>query len=88
MTIEVSAIITLLVMVVTLAALRDNRHCPDAILGCLPGHQPPAKRGVITFATLYVVAVGLYEIGAIQWLAHRLYGQTTRLSQAQPQLHV
>lgn len=42
-----------------------------------------ANPGVMTIATLYVVAAGLKETGAIQWLAHRLLGQPKRLRQAQ-----
>ncbi|WP_280571302.1 SLC13 family permease, partial [Chromohalobacter sp. 296-RDG] len=42
-----------------------------------------ANPGVMTIATLYVVAAGLKETGAIQWIAHRLLGQPKRLRQAQ-----
>lgn len=93
---EVAAIFTLLVVVATLAALAFTRIAPDAILmsalGCLvisgtltPGQalQGFSNPGVITIATLYVVAAGLKETGAIQWLAHRLLGQPSQLRQAQ-----
>ncbi|MDR5875994.1 SLC13 family permease [Vreelandella gomseomensis] len=93
---EIAAIFTLLVVVATLAALALTRIAPDAILmsalgglvisGTLtPGQalQGFSNPGVITIATLYVVAAGLKETGAIQWLAHRLLGQPSRLRQAQ-----
>ncbi|OJA07260.1 SLC13 family permease [Halomonas sp. QHL1] len=93
---EVAAIFALLVVVATLAALALTRIAPDAILmaalGCLviSGTLTPSQAlqgfsnpGVITIATLYVVAAGLKETGAIQWLAHRLLGQPTQLRQAQ-----
>ncbi|MCO7246817.1 SLC13 family permease [Halomonas sp. Mc5H-6] len=93
---EVAAIFTLMVVVATLAALALTRIAPDAILmaalGCLviSGTLSPAQAlqgfsnpGVITIATLYVVAAGLKETGAIQWLAHLLLGQPSKLRQAQ-----
>lgn len=39
--------------------------------GALAGFSNP---GVITIATLYVVAAGLKETGAVQWIARRLLG--------------
>tara|TARA_R110000823_G_scaffold309872_2_gene434441 strand:- start:297 stop:2063 length:1767 start_codon:yes stop_codon:yes gene_type:complete len=49
---------------------------PEALAGF-------ANPGVITVATLYVVAAGLKETGAVQWIARRLLGdpQTARGAQ-------
>jgi di/tricarboxylate transporter len=38
--------------------------------------------GLMTIATLHVVAAGLKETGVIQWGAHTLLGQPKRLRQA------
>ncbi|WP_111495795.1 SLC13 family permease [Marinobacter bohaiensis] len=42
-----------------------------------------ANPGVITIATLYVVAAGLKETGAVQWIARRLLGHPNTLHRAQ-----
>ncbi|MDN3522107.1 SLC13 family permease [Halomonas ramblicola] len=91
-----AAILTLLTIVLTLATLAATRLAPDVVLmGALAflvisGILAPAQAlvgfsnpGVMTIATLYVVAAGLKETGAVQWLAHRLLGQPRRLRQAQ-----
>ncbi|UYG06040.1 SLC13 family permease [Halomonas sp. M4R1S46] len=79
-----------------LATLAFSRIAPDVILvGALAflmvvGVLTPAEAltgfsnpGVMTIATLYVVAAGLKETGAVQWLAHRMLGQPQRLRLAQ-----
>ncbi|WP_136246806.1 SLC13 family permease [Halomonas borealis] len=93
---EPTAIVTLLTILLTLVTLAATRISPDVILmGALAvlvvsGILTPSEAlvgfsnpGVMTIATLYVVAGGLKETGAIQWLAHRLLGQPERLQQAQ-----
>lgn len=90
------AIFTLGIVVSVLSALAMSRVAPDTILmaalavliisGILtPGEALSgfANPGVMTIAVLYVVAAGLKETGAIQWLAHRMLGQPQRLRQAQ-----
>ncbi|MBD3897773.1 SLC13 family permease [Halomonas sp. ML-15] len=93
---EISAVITLVTVVAVLGTLALTRIAPDIILmaalgfliisgilapgDALVGFSNP---GVMTIAVLYVVAAGLKETGAIQWIAHRLLGQPTRLRQAQ-----
>lgn len=92
----VAALITLVLIVAVLATLALTRVAPDVILMAalaflvISGILTPsealagfANPGVMTIATLYVVAAGLKETGAIQWLAHRLLGQPRRLRQAQ-----
>ena len=49
---------------------------PEALAGF-------ANPGVITIATLYVVAAGLKETGAVQWVASRLLGQPQSVRRAQ-----
>ncbi|WP_280564844.1 SLC13 family permease [Chromohalobacter sp. 48-RD10] len=93
---EWSAFLTLAIVLSVLATLVITRIAPDVVLmGALAflvvsGILTPsealagfANPGVMTIATLYVVAAGLKETGAIQWLAHRLLGQPRRLRQAQ-----
>ncbi|MCO7214892.1 SLC13 family permease [Halomonas sp. OfavH-34-E] len=93
---EPSALLTLFTILFTLVLLAATRISPDVVLmGALSvlvvsGVLAPADAlagfsnpGVMTIATLYVVAAGLKETGAIQWLAHRLLGQPKRLKQAQ-----
>ncbi|WP_136068755.1 SLC13 family permease [Modicisalibacter radicis] len=90
------AITTLALIVAVLSALALTRIAPDVILmaaltflvvaGILsPGEALAgfSNPGVMTIATLYVVAAGLKETGAIQWIAHALLGQPKRLRQAQ-----
>ncbi|KTG27145.1 potassium transporter TrkA [Idiomarina sp. WRN-38] len=49
---------------------------PEALAGF-------ANPGVMTIATLYIVAAALKETGAVQWLARTLLGQPRGLSEAQ-----
>lgn len=90
------ALTTLALIVAVLIALALTRIAPDVILmaalaflvvvGILsPGEALAgfSNPGVMTIATLYVVAAGLKETGAIQWIAHTLLGQPKRLRQAQ-----
>ncbi|MCK0743672.1 SLC13 family permease [Chromohalobacter nigrandesensis] len=90
------AYLTLATVLSVLATLVATRIAPDVVLmGALaflvisgiltPGEALAgfANPGVMTIATLYVVAAGLKETGAIQWIAHRLLGQPKRLRQAQ-----
>lgn len=90
------AILTLLVIASVLGMLAMTRVAPDMILmaalaflvvsGIL---TPPealagfANPGVMTIATLYIVAAALKETGAVQWLARILLGQPRSLSEAQ-----
>ncbi len=93
---EPAAILTLSTVLLTLIMLAATRISPDVVLmGALavlvvagiltPGEALAgfSNPGVMTIATLYLVAAGLKETGAIQWLAHRLLGQPERLKQAQ-----
>ncbi|WP_251976417.1 SLC13 family permease [Salinicola avicenniae] len=90
------AIVTLVLIVSVLGTLAFSRIAPDVILmaalaflvvsGILtPGEalEGFANPGVMTIATLYVVAAGLKETGAIQWIARRLLGSPGQLRQAQ-----
>lgn len=93
---ELDAVLTLAVIVAVLATLALTRIAADVILmtaltflvisriltpqEALAGF---ANTGVMTIATLYVVAAGLKETGAVRWLAHRLLGQPTNVKQAQ-----
>ncbi|CAO1661601.1 Potassium transporter TrkA [Halomonas sp. NYA30] len=90
------AILTLVVIASVLGTLAMTRIAPDMILmaalaflvvsGIL---SPPealagfANPGVMTIATLYIVAAALKETGAVQWLARILLGQPRSLSEAQ-----
>ena len=92
----IEAILTLLVIASVLGMLALTRVAPDMILmaalaflvvsGIL---TPPealagfANPGVMTIATLYIVAAALKETGAVQWLARTLLGQPRGLSEAQ-----
>lgn len=84
------AILTLAVVGCVLLSLATTRVPADLILMAalaflvIAGILTPelalsgfANTGVITIATLYVVAAGLKETGAVQWLAHRMLGQPT-----------
>ncbi len=78
---------TLLTLLFVLGVLVFSRVAADLVLmaalslllisgvvspgGALAGFSNP---GVITIATLYVVAAGLKETGAVQWIARRLLG--------------
>lgn len=90
------ALFTLGIVVSVLFSLAISRVAPDTILMAalavlmISGILTPGEAlagfgnpGVMTIAVLYVVAAGLKETGAIQWLAHRLLGQPQRLRQAQ-----
>nr|WP_299379314.1 SLC13 family permease [uncultured Halomonas sp.] len=93
---NVHALMTLAVIVVVLATLALTRIAADVIMmaalaflvifGILgPGEALAgfANPGVMTIATLYIVAAGLKETGSIQWIAHRLLGQPHHIKQAQ-----
>lgn len=93
------AIFTLLLVFSVLIILATTRISADIILmgalGCLlvSGILTPsqafagfANTGVITIALLYVVAAGLKETGAIQYIAHRLLGQPKTVRQGQARL--
>ena len=93
------AVFTLALLVGVLGALIITRVSADLILmGSLvilviTGILSPtsalagfANPGVITIATLYVVAAGLKETGAVQWIARRLLGHPKTSSGAQARL--
>lgn len=84
---EWQGIVTLLTLFSVLSALALTRVSADLILmaalafSLISGILGPAEAlagfgnpGVITIATLYVVAAGLKETGAVQWIARRLLG--------------
>ncbi|QSP94463.1 SLC13 family permease [Marinobacter salinisoli] len=84
---EWDAIFTLIVLGAVLATLVFTRIAADlALMAALTvllvfGVLPPASAlsgfanpGVITIATLYIVASGLKETGAVQWIARMLLG--------------
>lgn len=81
------AILTLISLGAVLGTLVMTRVSPDLVLmsalafllvtGILEPVQALAgfgNPGVITIATLYVVAAGLKETGAVQWIARRMLG--------------
>ncbi|WP_336367010.1 SLC13 family permease [Marinobacter sp. C2H3] len=91
-----SALITLVMLGSVLAALVFTRLSADLVLMSalallvlsgvlLPGQalEGFANPGVITIATLYVVAAGLKETGAVQWIARRLLGHPQSIRGAQ-----
>jgi len=93
------AVFTLGLLVVVLGSLVLTRVSADLILmGSLitlviTGVLTPASAltgfanpGVITIATLYVVAAGLKETGAVQWIARRLLGHPKTPAGAQARL--
>lgn len=93
---EFDAFLTLAVIAAVLGCLALTRIAADVILmaalaflmvsGILTPEQALAgfaNPGVMTIATLYVVAAGLKETGAVRWLAHRLLGQPRHTRQAQ-----
>ena len=84
---EWQGIVTLVTLFSVLSALAFTRVSADLILMAalafllMSGILGPAEAlagfgnpGVITIATLYVVAAGLKETGAVQWIARRLLG--------------
>ncbi|HET7414087.1 MAG TPA: SLC13 family permease [Arthrobacter sp.] len=96
---DFSAYFTMGVVVAVLAALAFTRLAADVILLSamvillVSGILTPAEAlagfantGVITIAVLYVVATGLKETGAVQWIANRLLGQPKNVRQAQLRL--
>lgn len=93
---DLYALATLATIAVVLATLALTRIAADVILMAalaflvISGILTPSEAlvgfsnpGVMTIATLYVVAAGLKETGAIQWIAHRLLGQPQHIRQAQ-----
>lgn len=84
---ELQGIFTLVTLLSVLAMLMFTRFQPGLVLVSamafllIAGVLGPAEAfagfgnpGVITIATLYVVAVGLKETGAVQWIARHLLG--------------
>lgn len=65
-----------LMAAVTLLILFDIISPTEALIGF-------ANPGVITIATLYIVASALVETGAVQWLATTLLGSPNKTSSAQ-----
>ncbi|WP_096086704.1 SLC13 family permease [Agaribacterium haliotis] len=93
------ALLTLAVLACVLLALISNKVAADLVLMAavtvliISGVLSPAEAlagfanpGVITIATLYVVAAGLIETGAVQWLAHYVLGRPRSLRSAQQRL--
>ena len=72
----VSSIATDVILMSALAALVIT-----GVLTPLEGLAGFSNPGVITIATLYIVAAGLKETGAIQWIAGRLLGQPNGVRQ-------
>jgi di/tricarboxylate transporter len=84
---EWQGIVTLIILFSVLSALSLTRVSADLVLMAalafllITGILGPAEAlagfgnpGVITIATLYVVAAGLKETGAVQWIARLLLG--------------
>ena len=84
---EWQAILTLLTLATVLGALVITRVSADlvlmaalafllitGILGPVEALSGFGNPGVITIATLYVVAAALKETGAVQWIARLLLG--------------
>jgi di/tricarboxylate transporter len=95
------AVMTLATLVAVLGTLITTRIATDLVLMTalafllISGILSPAEAlagfsnpGVITIATLYVVAAGLKETGAIQWLARSLLGHPKGAYRAQSRLVV
>lgn len=93
---EWQAILTLMTLAGVLSALVFTRVAVDLVLMSalaillISGVLGPARAlagfanpGVITIATLYVVAAGLKETGAIQWIARLLLGHPSTQRGAQ-----
>ncbi|NDK33193.1 SLC13 family permease [Nesterenkonia haasae] len=90
------ALLTIGTVISVLLALAMTRIAPDVVLMIavtfliVTGILSPAdalagfgNTGVLTIATLYIVAAGLKESGAIFWMAHRLLGQPRSIRGAQ-----
>ncbi len=93
---DVQAYFTLGLIVAVLGVLALTKTASDVVLVgamtllMLTGILTPeealagfANTGVITIAILYVVASGLQETGAIQWIAQRLLGHPATMRRAQ-----
>jgi di/tricarboxylate transporter len=94
-----NALITLALLVAVLSALVFTRYTAETIMllalvvllvtrvltpvQALEGFSNP---GIHTIAALYVVAAGLKESGAVQWLSRNLLGQPQSLPMAQLRL--
>lgn len=96
---EREALLTLAVVASVMLSLAATRVSADLILmaalaflvisGILTTSEALsgfANTGVITIATLYVVAAGLKETGAVQWVASRLLGQPKTIRGAQARM--
>ncbi|WP_026818127.1 SLC13 family permease [Arthrobacter castelli] len=96
---DISAYFTMGVVLAVLAGLAFTRLAADVILvtamvtlmvtGILTPQEALAgfaNTGVMTIAVLYVVATGLKETGAVQWIANRLLGEPKNIKQAQLRL--
>jgi len=92
---DYDAFLTLAIVVFVLLALLTTKVASDVILMAalcvlvISGILTPveglmgfANPGVMTIATLYVVAAGLKETGAIQWIAGRLLGKPKTVPKA------
>ncbi|WP_188149409.1 SLC13 family permease [Teredinibacter waterburyi] len=90
------ALITIVVLVSVIAALISNRISADLVLMAalaalvVSGVLSPeralygfANPGIITIACLYIVASGLMETGAVNWVASLLLGAPKSTSAAQ-----
>jgi len=95
------AILTLLTLVTVLSSLALTRVSADLVLMAalafllISGILAPAEAlvgfanpGVITIATLYIVAAGLKETGAVQWIARKLLGHPRSEKAAQARMIV
>lgn len=69
----------ILMAALTFLVISGILSAPEALAGF-------ANTGVITIATLYVVAAGLKETGAVQWVASRLLGQPATIRGAQARM--
>lgn len=93
------AVVTLLTLLGVLGALALTRIAADlvlmsalalllisGILGPVQALSGFANPGVITIAALYVVAAGLKETGAVQWIARQLLGHPSSEMSAQARM--
>lgn len=98
---QADAYFTLALVVSALITLAFTRISPDVVLMAalaflvVSGILTPAEalqgfanQGVMTIAVLYVLAAGLKETGAVQFLAHKLFGQPETIRKAQGRLIV
>lgn len=69
----------ILMAALTFLVISGILTAPEALAGF-------ANTGVITIATLYVVAAGLKETGAVQWVASRMLGQPATIRGAQARM--